>query len=393
MNSVETAERMLSAAALYVSMHRNGIAKLCSPRAKPGLLSSRDILFKQITAVRNTVADPHLRSDDAMLLSGVTICREYFRYMHALISHEWAQKLETLSIESPETHRLYQVATQDADQVERVLQSLADKTAESSLRIDAFIVRFLVARNLFEKSLSMIGIATSDSDREKILRTIIFEPEFKQAGISILSYFGDIVSKKYPDMEVGLRIEQQGNKVTLIIETPTGEIEKIEHELGNYGLVVTGKMSIEDYLPSPTDAMLLKHKLEIANLELRQTRELLHSERGSYAQRIESLEDQIGFMRKIFDKAQYENEQTSAILRELAAANSSETKTTLLRIADLLQKSGDIDSVALQEQLTVLVKQSPSIIDRLNELFIKGSIQGAAGNYLYAALTTLPKYF
>ena len=157
MNSVETAERMLSAAALYVSMHRNGIAKLCSPRAKPGLLSSRDILFKQITAVRNTVVDPHLRSDDSILLSGVTICREYFRYMHALISHEWTKNLEALSTEPPETHRLYQVATQDGDQIERVLQSLADKTAESRLRIDNFIVRFLVARTLFENSSIVTG--------------------------------------------------------------------------------------------------------------------------------------------------------------------------------------------------------------------------------------------
>jgi hypothetical protein len=393
LDAIESAVRMLSSAALYVSAHRNGIARLCSPRAKPGVVSSRDILFKQVTAVKNTVADPHLRLDDSILLSGVTICREYFNYMHALISHEWPENLRRISSESLKSHHLYQVAIESAEHIERALQSLAARTSESPLRVDTFILRFLLARLLFEDGLSLLGISASIKERDKILRTIIFQPEFKQAGISILSFFSEIVSRKYPNMDVGVRIEQQGNKVTLVIETPAGEIEKIEHELSNYGLVVTGQVPIEEYLPIPTDAMLLKHKLEIANLELRQTRDLLGSERNSYAKRIESLEDQIGFMRKIFDKAQYDNEQTTATLRQLAASNSLDVQNVLLRIVDMLEKNGEVDQRALHDQVVALAKQSPSVIDRLNELFIKGSIQGAAGNYLYAALQTLPKYF
>jgi hypothetical protein len=393
MDSINTGIKMLDLAALYVSSHRNGLSKLCSSNEKHALGFARDTLTKQLVTLRNHVTDPETRENKNLVNSGITICREYFLYMYKLISLQWESLLTEYTNQNMLNESLYLLVTSERNEIEDELKSLYDHSTDKISRIKAFIFRFLVARSLFENALPMLGISANEKHREQLLRTIIFQPEFKQAGISILSFFSEIVTRKYPNLDVGIRIEQEGNKVTLIIETPSGEIEKIEQEFGNYGLVVTGKMEADQYLSNPVDAMLLKYKLEIANLELRQTRELLYSEREGYSKRIESLEDQIGFMRKIFDKSQYENEQTTAVLRELAASNSGEIKTVLFRIIDLLEQDSILGREELQAQLTTLAQHSPTIIDKLNELFIRGSIQGAAGNYLYAALNAVSKLF
>jgi transcriptional regulator with XRE-family HTH domain len=78
-------------------------------------------------------------------------------------------------------------------------------------------------------------------------RSIIFPPEYKQSGVSILSYFAEVVAKKYPDQDVRVTILQSGPTVTLRVETPQGDIEEIERTLEQYGLVVTGKMPIDTF--------------------------------------------------------------------------------------------------------------------------------------------------
>lgn len=393
MESVKTGIKMLDMAALYVSSHRNGLSKICSFKEKHILGATRETLTTQLVALRNNVTDPETRENNNLINSGIKVSEEYFRYMYKLISQQWGTILTECETQNIQNESLYRLTMSEKSEIEDELKRLYDKSLDRISRTKNFILRFLAARLLFENAQPMLGISANEKHREQLLRTIIFQPEFKQAGISILSFFSEIVSRKYPNLDVGIRIEQEGNKVTLIIETPSGEIEKIEKEFGDYGLVVTGKLKVDQYLPNQVDAMLLKHKLEIANLEIRQTRELLNSEREGFSKRIESLEEQIGFMRKIFDKSQYENEQTSAVLRELATSNSEEIGKVLFRIVDLLEQDSDIDLEALKSQVTALAHQSPTIIMRLNELIIKGSIQGAAGNYLYAALTAVSKLF
>src|SRR5262249_18064385 len=56
-------------------------------------------------------------------------------------------------------------------------------------------------------------------DLPAIERAIEFPPEYKQAGIGILSYFSEVLAKKYPNEDIRVSILQAGNKVTLRIET------------------------------------------------------------------------------------------------------------------------------------------------------------------------------
>ncbi|MDR7270618.1 hypothetical protein J2X20_003276 [Pelomonas saccharophila] len=384
-----TSNQAINAAALYVSQHRNGIAKLCPTTVKRALGSARDILSRQLTALRDILSGSYEGNKEGLAENAYAVCLQYFTYTESIARSVWEAEFRKFPPQSLVKHPLYAAALKGPEAMEAALIALADKRDSDAARVEAFIARLVVGKALFIEAARSIG--GESAERETIIRTIVFGPEFKQAGISILSYFSEIVARKYPDLDVGVKIEQQGSKVTLIIETPSGEIEKIEQELGNYGLVVTGKLPVSGYIQNPVEAMMLTQKLEMAHMEIRHTKELLYTERAGHEKRIQSLESEIEFMRAIFDKTQYQNEQTTQAIRQLAIDATSGARETLGQIVELLAQDGQHNQQLLNSYVTSLRKQSPGIISQLNELFVKGSIQGAAGNYLYAALTAIQR--
>ena len=115
----------------------------------------------------------------------------------------------------------------------------------------------------------------TENIQSTITKSIEFDEDAYQAGISILSYFSTIVKQKYPNTKIKIKIEQEERTVRMIIETPNGEKELIEKTLEEYGLVVVGQMQPEELLPVKVDEMQLRHKLEMAKMEITHTRELL----------------------------------------------------------------------------------------------------------------------
>jgi len=96
--------------------------------------------------------------------------------------------------------------------------------------------------NKEKRELEKLVLSSANEDSEFIMREIAFEPQHRQAGISILSYFSRVVENRYPDINVKVRIEQDNDLIRLVIETPTGEKEVIEKLLGSYGEVVMAKL-------------------------------------------------------------------------------------------------------------------------------------------------------
>ncbi len=129
--------------------------------------------------------------------------------------------------------------------------------------------------------------------QKTILRQIEFPPEYREAGTSILTYFHHILKTKYPDLDVKVKIEQDGLILRMIIDTPDGDRELVEKTLEQYGMVVMGKMPIEEFLSDPYEIMALKNKLEIANTELRLTRDLLTFKQNEYKNQIDEHKNQI----------------------------------------------------------------------------------------------------
>ena len=229
--------------------------------------------------------------------------------------------------------------------------------------------------------------------REEVKRAITFPPEFKQAGIGILSYFSEIVNFKYPDMRVGITIVQEGHKVILIVDTPEGTKEQIEQELHDYGLVVTGSLSPDGYLRDHYQVLALKHKLEITNLELRHTRELLFSERSNLGNRIRSLEEQTQSLYAMLDKDRYHSTELAAQLRDLASSATVTAEAAVKGLISTVEKAINVQnsSQEFEKHLAEIKKQDPNLFGKIEAFIIKGAIQGAAGNYLYAALQALSR--
>ncbi len=108
------------------------------------------------------------------------------------------------------------------------------------------------------------------NDFERLIeRSIEFPPEYKQAGVSILNYFSEIIRQKYPESEATVQIKQDGLKVTMTIDPADGEREVIEKTLNDYGLVITGNMTPEEYAGNnPVMLIELKSQLNIAQVQI-----------------------------------------------------------------------------------------------------------------------------
>lgn len=131
----------------------------------------------------------------------------------------------------------------------------------------------------------------------RITRVIEFTPEYLQAAVSILSYFGTVLREKYADLDATFRIEQKGLKVTLVIESPSGKRETVEKALDDYGLVVRGRMTPEQfYGDDGLHAFELKQQLKIFQLQIESQRDILNLTEKQYEKRVKTLEEQVNWL-------------------------------------------------------------------------------------------------
>ncbi|MCR6642551.1 MAG: LuxR C-terminal-related transcriptional regulator [Sporocytophaga sp.] len=136
------------------------------------------------------------------------------------------------------------------------------------------------------------------ASKYKIERIIEFKPEYLQSGITILNYFSTILQQKTPNSKSVVRIEQDGLNVRLLIIPEKGDkIQVIERTLEEYGLVISGKMNISDFLTDSRHIMELENKLEIAKLELRFAYKQLEYERECHKDRIGNIEKEVNWLR------------------------------------------------------------------------------------------------
>lgn len=187
------------------------------------------------------------------------------------------------------------------DKVTKQEQTISDYSLEMERSIEQATVDLRESLEQFEIQNVELSIAKRKaSDYQKILETkhagdvvlreINFQAEYKQAGISILSYFGRIIELKYPNMDVNVKIEQLQDKVRLIIETPLGEREVIEKLLSDYGEVINGQETTEPIFHIDTIALELKSELRIANARIENQKELLSYQKSH----ISDLKDLFG---------------------------------------------------------------------------------------------------
>lgn len=121
------------------------------------------------------------------------------------------------------------------------------------------------------------GISSETSHHKIVDKSIEFPPEHYQAGVNILSYFGTYLRKNYPSTDARVRIEQDGIKVRLIIETIDGSKEIVEKAIHDYGMMVYGEVTPESVVHDPLLVAELKFQLRMAHLNIETQKDLLNA--------------------------------------------------------------------------------------------------------------------
>lgn len=255
------------------------------------------------------------------------------------------------------------------------------------------IIRAIAAQQLLVRTAEVLGWdLQEDLLVEQIRREISFPPEMRQAGLGLLSYFSEIVAQKYPDLNVAVTITQRADKVVLVIDTPDGRREVIEHELSNYALVISGRLQPEQYADTPAHALRLKHRLEIAELELRQTRELLQSERLQYGARILTLEEHSDFLRQALTDDRGHLRQVVERIQALSAQGDSAWQARFEMLIEALQiKDEEQRKQGVMTQLQGLRDSNPDVFEKLHKYLMEAAVRGAIGNWFYAILQAMAR--
>jgi len=263
----------------------------------------------------------------------------------------------------------------------RFYQNLANETNGAN----AYYESLLIAKEVLN------SINLTSPSHKKVVREITFPPEFTQAGIGLLSYFSSIIEKKYPDMDVSISIQQIGNTVTLSITHPDGRQEEIVHTLNNYGLVLSGKLSPEDILEDKIQVLALKHKLELAKMEVSQAKDIMELERHGSNKRIETLESEVDTLKSIVGMSMQSNETTQQKLLDLFAAHieTSSENVSLSAIRELGLAISERNSPKAELILDDMNTKDPKLFSRLNKFIAEGAISGVIGNSAYSWLLTI----
>jgi len=219
---------------------------------------------------------------------------------------------------------------------------------------------------------------------EPITKSIEFDEDAYQAGVSILGYFSTVVKQKYPNTKVRVKIEQEGNTVRLIVETPEGNRELIEKTLEDYGLVVVGEMHPAELLPDKIHEMQLRHKLDLAVMEVSHTKELLAFAQESHQKEISLLKEQI---RAAFKREDNAKEVLLKIIDNRSI--QGEVKDAILKLSSLIEQNvQEKDKEVVLELISIIKSKNGPAFEDIKAYLIS-SFSSASGNLLSSWLSIL----
>lgn len=228
-------------------------------------------------------------------------------------------------------------------------------------------------------------------------RRIEFPREYKQAGVSLLSEFTNILQSEFGEESASVCILQNGNAVTLRIEDQNGKIKEIEKRLDDYGSVLRGELPIENFTQNRDLAQELKVKFEVVALELRLTKERYLEYRTEKTHEVEGLRMELADLRKFVASAFTYQSSMIEVIKSLTAKNSvsDEVLLKLTEIASLASESQTKANKELLKQLLVQVqKKEPSFFAKMTEEIaaIPAAIAGGVATpWVQSVLSALPK--
>jgi hypothetical protein len=178
-----------------------------------------------------------------------------------------------------------------------------------------------------------------------IERTLEFAPEYYQASVGLLSYFGSILRQKDPNTKSKVRIEQDGNTVRLHIVPPIGEAEVVERQLEQFALIVNGEASPESLLDDPGQIIQLKTQLRMAQMQVETAHDLRQLSDG----RITSLEKQVEFLQSQFAAQILQNNRATDLNHKVIDLATQQANSHERMQSALLAHSGMLFKDLLEE--------------------------------------------
>jgi hypothetical protein len=269
-----------------------------------------------------------------------------------------------------------EVDTNSTDQLEQVVADLS-----SELKVGDDIVNFKMIDGLDE-----IKIVA-----EPITKSIEFDEDAYQAGVSILGYFSTVVKQKYPNTKVRVKIEQEANTVRLIVETPEGARELIEKTLEDYGLVVVGEMQPAELLPNKIHEMQLRHKLDLAVMEVSHTKELFAFAQESHKKEILHINEEVNLLKEQIRAAFKREDNAKEVLLNIIDNRSiqGEVKDAILKLSCLIEQNLEEKDKEVVLELISIIKSKNGPAFNAIKAYLISTFGGASGNLLSSWLPLL----
>ncbi|MDN5203290.1 hypothetical protein QQ008_18015 [Fulvivirgaceae bacterium BMA10] len=199
-------------------------------------------------------------------------------------------------------------------------------------------------------------------------KCIEFPPEYHQAGLNILNFFGTYLRENYPNEEARVKIEQDGLIVRLIVEKEDGNFEVVEKALHEYELIITEKEPPERFTDNEKLILELRYELRNAYNRIESQKEIMLVQSGRYDKLLNIVGQGLSAKNKIdIDVNQTtSNSNTIAINQNVSSAIGS-----INEIKDMLPKNSEAQKELkeLEESLEKIdeekdpkkVKKSPAM--------------------------------
>ncbi len=276
--------------------------------------------------------------------------------------------LENLISQAEEREMQAEEREMQTEERERLQEEISEKINEKN-KIDSRLRKITRDHEIKVREHEEL---TDRNTKNQILRELNFPPEYQEAGVTILQGFVKLIKRKYGNTNVSVTIKQTGLKVILIIKTPDGKEEEIEEFLDQYSQVIAGNQEVSSLTNDPIALIELKSQLDVAQLQVKQQRDINLLLKTNHDRRIESLEKENDWFK---EQLALSVESSKAITHEVLSQlrnNDSQIAELATRLVDIVDK---VESKT--KQLASVEEKAESAnktIDELNKMILKEGV-------------------
>ena len=175
----------------------------------------------------------------------------------------------------------------------------------------------------------------------------------------------------------------------MTISLPNGKTEIISKALQDYGMVITGKLDPHSLLDNEVHVLALKHKLELAKIEIKHTQELMYTERHQYEKRIGYLEQEVKRFHSIFASNLNRDPSITDLIETLKSIHT-ENNTVIHKLIDILDREiTEEDEDDFKQVISELKVKEPALFGAVYDKIIYGTLTSTAGSYLFNWLNAI----